>query len=255
MSSTQPKRGLFIAPFDELSDPHLLIELARAAEEQGWDGLFLWDHLVYREPVRAVIDPWVAMSAIAAHTERLTLGPLVTPVPRRRVAKLARETITLDHLSRGRLVLGVGIGNDNSGELTRFGEELDGRRRAQLLDDGLDRLVELWSGEFVPRPVQQPRIPVWVAGVWPHRRPVRRAARWDGLFPIELPDPEALATLAGEIERARDGGLHGFELVAEIGPGEDPRPWAAGGATWVLTQFGMVPREREVRETIAAGPA
>jgi alkanesulfonate monooxygenase SsuD/methylene tetrahydromethanopterin reductase-like flavin-dependent oxidoreductase (luciferase family) len=245
-------RGLFIAPFDELVDPRVMAGVAAAAEERGWDGLYVWDHIIYREPVRAVADPWIVLSAIAAATSRLRLGPLVTPLARRRVQKLARETATLDLLSGGRLTLGVGLGSDNSGELGPFGEELDPRRRAVLLDDGLDRLAAMWGGEFAPAPVQQPRIPVWVAARWPNRRPVRRAVRWDGLFPIEMPGPEALAELAHETAEARGG--EPFDLVAEIAAGEDPGPWAQAGATWVLTGFGRQPRLAEVREAIAAGP-
>jgi alkanesulfonate monooxygenase SsuD/methylene tetrahydromethanopterin reductase-like flavin-dependent oxidoreductase (luciferase family) len=247
-----PRRGLYVAPFDELSDPLLLVELAVAAEERGWDGVFVWDHIVYRDPVSAVADPWVALSAIAARTRRLRLGPLITPLSRRRAQKVARETVTLDHLSGGRLILGVGLGSP--AELARFGEVVDGRERARRLDERLERLSEFWGGEFEPRPLQRPRIPVWVAAVWPHRRPVRRALRWDGLFPIELPGPAALAELAAEIERDRHGGLSGFELVVEVSPGDDPGPWYQAGATWVLTQFGMQPRVAEVREAIAAGP-
>jgi alkanesulfonate monooxygenase SsuD/methylene tetrahydromethanopterin reductase-like flavin-dependent oxidoreductase (luciferase family) len=247
------KRGLFIAPFDELVDPRLLAELAQRAESRGWDGLFLWDHIAYPDPVRAVADPWIALSAIACATTRLRLGPMVTPVPRRRVHKLARETATLDHLSRGRLIFGVGIGSDRTGELTAFGEVLDARERAKLLDDGLERLSGYWAGEFEPLPVQRPRIPVWVAARWPSRRPVRRAARWDGLFPIEVPGPEQLAELVAEVDRARtDAGA--FDHVIEIDPGADPGPWAAAGATWVLTSFGSQPREAAVREAIEAGP-
>jgi alkanesulfonate monooxygenase SsuD/methylene tetrahydromethanopterin reductase-like flavin-dependent oxidoreductase (luciferase family) len=247
------KRGLFIAPFDELVDPRLLAELAQRAESRGWGGLFLWDHLAYPDPVRAVADPWIALSAIACATTRLRLGPMVTPVPRRRVHKLARETATLDHLSRGRLIFGVGIGSDRTGELTAFGEVLDARERAKLLDDGLERLSGYWAGEFEPLPVQRPRIPVWVAARWPSRRPVRRAARWDGLFPIEVPGPEQLAELVAEVDRARtDAGA--FDHVIEIDPGADPGPWAAAGATWVLTSFGSQPREAAVREAIEAGP-
>jgi alkanesulfonate monooxygenase SsuD/methylene tetrahydromethanopterin reductase-like flavin-dependent oxidoreductase (luciferase family) len=245
-------RGLFIAPFDELVDPRVMAGVAAAAEERGWDGLYVWDHIIYREPVRAVADPWIVLSAIAAATSRLRLGPLVTPLARRRVQKLARETATLYLLSGGRLTLGVGLGSDNSGELGPFGEELDPRRRAVLLDDGLDRLAAMWGGEFAPAPVQQPRIPVWVAARWPNRRPVRRAVRWDGLFPIEMPGPEALAELAHETAEARGG--EPFDLVAEIAAGEDPGPWAQAGATWVLTGFGRQPRLAEVREAIAAGP-
>ena len=245
-------RGLFIAPFDELVDPRVMAGVAAAAEDRGWDGLYVWDQIIYREPVRAVADPWIVLSAIAAATSKMRIGPLVTPLARRRVQKLARETATLDLLSGGRLTLGVGLGSDNSGELGPFGEELDAKKRAVLLDDGLERLVAMWGGEFEPTPVQQPRIPVWVAARWPNRRPVRRAVRWDGLFPIEMPGPEALAELAHETAQARGG--EPFDLVAEIAPGEDPGPWAQAGATWVLTGFGRQPRLAEVREAIAAGP-
>ena len=254
LSPSPPRRGLFIAPFDELVDPCLLAELAARAEERGWDGLFLWDHVLYLPPVSAVADPWVALSAIAAATTRLRLGPMVTPLSRRRVHKLARETVTLDHLSRGRLVMGVGLGSERTNELGPFGEVVDPRERARMLDDGLDRLSEYWAGEFQPLPVQRPRIPIWVAGRWPHRRPVRRAAKWDGLFPIDLPGPEQLAELAAEVDQARAAHEDPFDLVVEIPPGADAAPWQAAGATWVLTAFGSQPRESEVRDVIEAGP-
>jgi alkanesulfonate monooxygenase SsuD/methylene tetrahydromethanopterin reductase-like flavin-dependent oxidoreductase (luciferase family) len=253
-AASHVRRGLFLAPFDELSDPHVLIDLAVAAEAGGWDGVFLWDHIVHRPPVRAVSDPWVALSAIAAHTERVRLGPMVTPLSRRRVQKLARETVTLDRLSRGRLTLGVGLGASTTGELEPFGEVVHPRERARLLDAGLARLASFWGGEFEPHPVQEPRIPVWVAARWPNRRPVRRALGWDGLFPIELPGPEALAELAAEIARERPRERGPFDLVVEIEPGDDAAPWRAAGATWVLTGFGPQPRLDDVREVIAAGP-
>jgi alkanesulfonate monooxygenase SsuD/methylene tetrahydromethanopterin reductase-like flavin-dependent oxidoreductase (luciferase family) len=245
------RRGLFLAPFDELVDPWVLVELAVAAESRGWDGVFLWDHIVHRPPVRAVSDPWVVLSAIATRTEHLRLGPMVTPLSRRRVQKVARETVTLDHLSRGRFTLGVGLGSSNTAELEPYGEVVDPRERALLLDEGLGRLARFWGGEFEPRPVQQPRIPVWVAGRWPKRRPLARALEWDGFFPIELPGPEALAELAGEIAEKRSGP---FDLVVEIDAGEDALPWAQAGATWVLTGFDRQPRVAEVRGAIDAGP-
>ena len=248
------KRGLFIAPFDQLVDPRLLADLATAAEERGWDGIFLWDHIRYREPVNAVADPWVALSAIASATERLTIGPMVTPLARRRIHKLARETATLDLLSDGRLVLGVGLGSDRSGEFEDFGEATDPRERARLLDDGLERLAAYWAGEFEPRPVQRPRIPIWAASRWPNRRPLRRAARWDGLFPIELPGPDQLAELAGELAELRADPDAPFDLVVEVERGADLKPWADAGATWALTGFGREPREADVRATIEAGP-
>ena len=252
--TSRPRRGLFLAPFDELVDPWVLVELAVAAESRGWDGVFLWDHIVHRPPVSAVADPWVVLSAIATRTERLRLGPMVTPLSRRRVQKLARETLTLDHLSRGRLTLGVGLGSSNPAELEPYGEVVDPRERARLLDERLSRLAELWAGEFQPRPVQQPRIPVWVAGRWPKRRPLARALQWDGFFPIELPGPDALAELAGEIASQRPAGAGRFDLVVEIEPGEDAAPWVTAGATWVLTGFDRTPRLDEVRSAIEAGP-
>jgi alkanesulfonate monooxygenase SsuD/methylene tetrahydromethanopterin reductase-like flavin-dependent oxidoreductase (luciferase family) len=183
---------------------------------------------------------------------------MVTPIARRRVQKLARETATLDLLSRGRLTLGVGLGSDRSLEFSTFDEELDPRARAKLLDDGLGRLAKLWDGEFLPKPVQQPRIPVWAAARWPARRPLRRAAQWDGLFPIEVPAPDDLATLAAELQALREESGRAdrpFDLVAEIEPGAAARPWVEAGATWVFVGFGPVPRAAEVREVIEAGPS
>jgi alkanesulfonate monooxygenase SsuD/methylene tetrahydromethanopterin reductase-like flavin-dependent oxidoreductase (luciferase family) len=250
-----PRRGIFVAPFEELSEPALVAELAANAERRGWDGFFVWDHVAYREPVRALADPWVTLAAIAMRTERLTIGPLVTPLPRRRPHQLARETVTLDRLSRGRLVLGVGLGSGVTGEFDpdRFGEEGDPKARAKLLDDGLDRLTAYWDGEFEPRPAQRPRIPIWVAARWPRRRPLRRAARYDGLFPIDLPGPDALAELAAEVEAMREK-AGPFDLVAEMPAGVDPRPWAEAGATWCLTAFGRQPARAEVEEAIDGGP-
>jgi alkanesulfonate monooxygenase SsuD/methylene tetrahydromethanopterin reductase-like flavin-dependent oxidoreductase (luciferase family) len=248
------RRGLYLAPFGELADPNVLLGLAVHAEEHDWDGVFLWDHIRYRPPVRAVADPWVALGAIAAHTKRVRLGPLVTPLSRRRVHKVARETVTLDHLSRGRVVLGVGLGSTRNDELEPFGEVVDARERAQRLDHGLARLTEFWAGEFEPPPMQTPRIPIWVAGRWPHRRPVRRAARWDGLFPVDLPGPEALAELADEVAGQRGDDQGRFDLVIDLDPGSELGPWREAGATWILTDFGPQPQEAEVREVIAHGP-
>ena len=237
-------RGIFVAPFGELFEPRVIAELAAGAEQRGFDGFFVWDHIRYTPPTLEVADPWIAMSAIALATERLRFGPLVTPVSRRRPHKLARETVTLDHLSGGRLVLGVGLGSDNHKEFEDFEDVVEPRERARLLDEGLERLEELWR-EFAPPPVQQPRIPIWVAARWPNRRPVRRAARWDGLFPIDLPGPEAVAELRQEVEG---------DLIVENPAGTDPTPWAQAGATWCLTGFGPQPTRAEVEAAIDAGP-
>lgn len=248
------KQAIDVGPFDELADPRILAELAAAAEERGWDGFFVWDHLTYRAPVRAVADPWISLAAIACATTRLRLGPMVTPLSRRRVHKVARETVTLDLLSAGRLTLGVGLGSPRNGEFEPFGEVAEPRERARLLDQGLEDLTKYWAGEFQPVPVQRPRIPVWVAAEWPHRRPVRRALRWDGLFPTGLPSPDALAELVGEVRDARPAG-DPFDVIVDLPPGDDPGPWARAGATWVVTDFGIQPTVAEVREAIDAGPA
>jgi alkanesulfonate monooxygenase SsuD/methylene tetrahydromethanopterin reductase-like flavin-dependent oxidoreductase (luciferase family) len=248
------KHAIDVGPFDELADPRVLADLAVAAEERGWAGFFVWDHIAYRPPVRAVADPWVALAAVASATSRLRIGPMVTPLSRRRVHKLARETVTLDLLSSGRLTLGVGLGSARNGEFGPFGEVDEPRERARLLDAGLRELTRYWAGEFEPVPVQQPRIPVWVAGEWPNRRPVRRALRWDGLYPIGLPGPEALADLVGEIRQSRPAG-DPFDVVVDLPPGDDPDPWARAGATWSVTDLGSHPGLARVRDVIAAGPA
>jgi alkanesulfonate monooxygenase SsuD/methylene tetrahydromethanopterin reductase-like flavin-dependent oxidoreductase (luciferase family) len=240
------KRGIFLAPFDELADPRLIAELARDAERARFDGFFLWDHVAYREPVEAILDPWVCMAAVAAATERLLIGPLITPPARRRIHKLARESATLDLLSGGRFVFGAGLGSDNSGEFSKFGEEADPRARAQLLDDGLAELQRYWDGAFLPKPAH--RIPIWLAARWPNRRPVRRAARFDGIFPIDLPGPEALAELAAEVPPPP------FDIVVTNPVDADAEPWAQAGATWCLTGFSNQPRLDDVRAAIAAGP-
>ena len=253
-AAVSAKRGIFVAPFAELSEPRVLAELAGATEAAGFDGFFLWDHVRYSPADLAVADPWVALAAVACATERVQIGPLVTPLSRRRVTKLARETVTLDRLSGGRLVLGVGLGSDNHGELGPLGEVSDPRERARLLDDGLTRLAELWGGEFEPRPVQRPRIPVWVGARWPNRPPLRRAARWDGVFPVDLAEPEQLAELVAVMRELRDPSAGPFEVVVTGPPERDLAPWEDAGATWCLTGFGSQPRAADVHEAIAAGP-
>jgi alkanesulfonate monooxygenase SsuD/methylene tetrahydromethanopterin reductase-like flavin-dependent oxidoreductase (luciferase family) len=239
------RRGIFIAPFDELCEPQLVAELARDAEAAGWDGFFVWDHIRYSAPAEAVADPWIVLSAVAVATERVKIGPMVTPIARRRPHKLARETVTLDHLSQGRLVLGVGLGGDRHGEFEPFGDPADPVERGRLLDAGLEKLDEYWGGGLQPPPVQRPRIPVWVAARYPNRRPVRRAARWDGLFPIDLPGPDELTELVAEVPKRE-----GYEIVVSEPAGTDPAPWEAAGATWLLTGFGSTPSADEVLAAI-----
>ena len=188
--------------YGEYSNPALMVELACEAEIAGWDAFFLWDAILFMEGFnRPIGDPWIMLAAIASRTKRIRLGPMVTPVARRRPWKLARETATLDNLSEGRLILGVGLGYPQDAEFEHFGEEGDAKIRAGKLDEGLEILVGLWSGTpfeyhgrhfhiretvFLPRPTQKPRIPIWVGGYWPNKAPFRRAARWDGIFPGRL---------------------------------------------------------------------
>ena len=261
-------RGLFVPPFDALSEPSVCADLARDAEAAGWDGFFVWDHLLYSEPVRAIADPWIVCAAVALATERIEFGPMVTPLSRRRTQVLARQAVSLDRLSHGRLVLGFGLGDDGPlGELSSFGDETDARARARLLDEGLDLLRGLLSGEpidgpgltrkvqFLPTPVRPGGIPIWVGGRYPNTGPLRRAARHDGAFVISIPGPEDLAKVKEDLADARPSGLAPAELIIDLPAEEDPLPWAAAGATWVLTRIGPYAIDLEQAQlTIRDGP-
>lgn len=267
--------GLYIPLFDELADPALVARLAAEAEGAGWDGFFVWDHIRYREPVVDVADTQIALAAIATATERIRLGPLVTPLARRRPAKVARETATLDRLSGGRVVLGVGLGSDEfAQEYVITGEELDATRRAEMLDESLEILRAAWSGEpvrhrgehytvdgtrFMPRPVQRPGVPVWVAGVAGKRRPLRRAARYQGYFPIRLQHPDELAQSVSDLKALRTQSAvdpaEQYDVVVELDPGSDPAPYAAAGATWGVVAFPWnAVSVDQVRGVIREGP-
>lgn len=252
--SPTTRRGIFVAPFGELSEPALVAELAVEAEAAGWDGFFLWDHVAYRDPVTHIADPWITLAAIATRTSRVTIGPLVTPLPRRRPHQLARETATLDRLSGGRLVLGIGVGSENTDEFKvdgdgSFGEEPDMKIRGTMLDEALALLRGYWDGGFEPRPVNG--IPVWAAARYPARpRPLRRAARCDGLFPIDQSEPDQLREMLAELTELR-GSLDSYDVAVTNPPGTDPGPWADAGATWCLTGFGVEPTAAEVRAAIS----
>src|ERR671930_123073 len=208
------RSGLFLPPFDALADPAVVARLSADAEEAGWHGVFLWDNLRYVEPVVEVADPWITLAAMAVATERIRLGPMVTPLARRRPVKVARETATLDRLSGGRLTLGVGLGSDRfGGEFSITGEEVDDKRRARMLDEALPILTAAWSGEpvhhrgehytvdgmqFLPRPVQRPGIPVWVGGYYGRRAPLRRAAHHQGFVAVGLEHPDQLAEIVAD---------------------------------------------------------
>jgi alkanesulfonate monooxygenase SsuD/methylene tetrahydromethanopterin reductase-like flavin-dependent oxidoreductase (luciferase family) len=135
--------GINVPNFGDYNRPRVLADLAESAEEAGWDGFFIWDHMVGETPF---CDPTVALSAIALLTDRIRLGAMITPLPRRRPWKVAREMVSLDHLSGGRVIMGVGLGNPPT-EYSKLGEEPGARARAEKLDESLEIITGLWSGE------------------------------------------------------------------------------------------------------------
>lgn len=246
-----------------------LAELAREAEAAGWDGFFLWDH-VAPDPRLPTVDPWVALTAVALATERVRIGALVTPLPRRRPQVVARSAVSLDRLSGGRLVFGAGSGSGRPSEWGAFGEATDVRVRGEQLDEALEVLLGLWSGEpfrfagrhhrveeacFLPPPLQRPRIPIWVAAYWPKRRPLRRAARFDGMFPLfrknEPPDeqPRLLAEALAFVRsvRASDAPFDVVHCEPPVARRDHARAGARvqafrdAGATWWLER--LVPED------------
>jgi alkanesulfonate monooxygenase SsuD/methylene tetrahydromethanopterin reductase-like flavin-dependent oxidoreductase (luciferase family) len=268
------RHGLYVAPFGELADVRELAAMAALAEGHGWDGFFVWDHVMTFDGLE-VADPWIALTAVALATERMRLGAMVTPLARRRPWDVARQVAVLDRLSDGRMVFGAGLGGDSRRELTAFGEERDPRARAALLDEALELVVELWAGEPVtrdgtafaldralvrPTPLQEPRPPVWLGCVWPNRRPLVRAARYDGAFPVSHSrsltgeDVRALLEVVAE-HRAADAGPFDVVLVNHRRPGAARlAELGEAGATWWLQGFGERPRLADVQDAAAAGP-
>jgi alkanesulfonate monooxygenase SsuD/methylene tetrahydromethanopterin reductase-like flavin-dependent oxidoreductase (luciferase family) len=279
------RTGIFVPNLAEFADPRRLADLARQAEDAGWDGFFVWDHVVFAYGEPDVADPWVLLTAAALATERIRIGPMVTPVARRRSGTLARQATSLDVLSGGRLVFGAGLGFTLAAEFGTWGDSVEPPVIAERLDEGLDLLTQLWSGELVnftgrhltatnvtfrPSPVQRPRPPIWIGCDWPNRRPLRRAARWDGVAPM-IADPHdgswnptaasvsALVAVVSEYRESDDpfdvvitgrtdagSPRVAAQTVAEI---------AAAGATWWLEGFRPAPGEYELaRKRIEAGP-
>lgn len=204
--------GLDISPVGDWGNPRIVAELARLAEQSGWDGVFVEDYVFFHDGSDAY-DPWITLAAIALATERITLATMVTPLPRRRIWKVAAEAMTIDHLSGGRMALGVGLGDPNSADNRAVGEASDDRTRAEILDESLKVLAMLWTGEPVtfhgdhvtiteatmrPRPVQRPRIPVWVGGCYQRRGPRERAMRWDGACLYAIPPDQGWRDLTAD---------------------------------------------------------
>lgn len=265
-------------------DVRTVLELAREAEEAGWDGVFYWDGICI-EGAGLMYDPWAVLAVMAVRTQRVRIGAIITPVSRRRPWKLARETLTVDHLSSGRLIVPVGLGALDDAGFGKVGEPTDRRTRAELLDEGLDILTGLWSGEpfryngkhyhldemtFMPAPVQTPRIPIWVVGAWPSEKSMRRVLKYDGLLPNVLRKdgasgditPEEIRAMAAYVREHREASTP-FDIVMEgETPGDDlaqaaeqVRPYAEAGATWWNESMWSAGGEPErVRARIRQGP-
>ena len=254
-------------------DPRTQADLAAEAEAAGWDGVFTWDGIAIGEA--ETYDPWVILAALAMRTERVTLGAIVTPPARRRPWKLARAATTLERLSGGRLVLPVGLGALDDGAFGNVGEPTDARTRAELLDESLDILVGLWSGEpfgyagrhyrfgpmtFRPTPIQRPRIPIWVVAIPTSEASMARALRFDGIV-SQAAETEGLAEIAAIVRTRRAPGDGPFEIVAQGSTPPDAdrarevvAPWAEAGATWWLDADWEGATVESIRRRIAAGP-
>jgi hypothetical protein len=270
-------------------DVHTIPELAEKVEAAGWDAVFIPDCIsieTEQYPATEWYDPWVLLAVIAVRTRRVRFGTMLTPLSRRRPWKVARETVTLDRLSKGRLILPVGLGaaGDDAG-FYKVGEAMDRKTRAKLLDESLEIITGLWSGQqfsyegehyhvrgmtLLPPPVQSPRIPTWVVGAWPRTKSMQRVLRYDGLLPNKLDQDGRLAEIAPAdiqamktyIDEHRTSDIP-FDIVWEgRTPGEDRekgaaivRKWQEAGVTWWLeAMWESDVTMDDVRERIEQGP-
>lgn len=272
--------GLSLPTGGECGDPRFLVELAERGEAAGWDGIFLEDYVLYQgDPAMPTCATWVALAAMATRTARVRLGVSVTPLTRRRPWNVAREAAGVDQLSGGRVILGVGLGDLGDSvvmdaSFSRFGEERDARLRGEMLDEGLEILAGLWTGEpftfrgkhftveevtFLPRPVQQPRIPIWIGGGYPNPRPTRRAARWDGsclyrdkTHTLSPDDVRAIRANAGD--RPYDVAVGGAPRREDWDEQREyVRAVAGAGATWFV-EWVPPAGAATMREAVERGP-
>ncbi len=275
------KHGIFLPPFDDLAEPRRVARLAADAEQAGWDGFYLWDHML-AEPGMAVAEAWTTLAAIAMTTQRVRIGAMVTPLARRRPWVLARQIATLDRLCGGRLDVGIGLGDDGWREFSAFGDEASPRTRGELLDESLEIIQDLLSGNEVARagrhfsidtapvlpvPVQDP-VPFWAAVRWPNRKPLARAARLQGCFPIfagsgQLPPPPGAADLAElRAELAGLGAPRSLDVAVRVSLhqlADAARPEAAAalaeaGVTWLLEAFAPGQDAAEIEAYVRSGP-
>jgi len=272
--------GVFLPPFAEFAEPNRVVALSQQVEESSWDGLFLWDHML-AAPGMPVADPWVIMAAVATVTQRIRLGALVTPLPRRRPWVLSRQLATLDQLSDGRLIGGIGLGDDGWSEFSSFGEAADPIIRGQMLDEALELIQRFLSGEAVsfhgrhyvvdsppllPRPRQDP-LPIWGAVRWPNRKPLARIAKLDGCFPIfatsgGLPPPAPADVAALHAQLVDLGARSDIDIAVRCAlsledPCAVPETVAAlehAGVTWILEGFPPGAAPERVASVVSNGP-
>ena len=278
----------FVIPGGEIVT---LVELAREAEEAGWDGVFIPDCIYIDselDPMMPAFDPWVMLGAMATRTQHIKLGTMITPLSRRRPWKVARETMTIDQLSHGRLILPVGLGALDDAGFGKVGEATDRKTRAQLLDESLEIITGLWSGKpfhydgrhyhlqemvFLPPPVQTPRIPIWVVGAWPREKSMQRVVQYDGLLPNKLNDDGTMGEITPQDIRAMKAYITErrtlktpFDIIWEgQTPGADRAqgaaqvaPWIEAGITWWMESMwpspDFHPTLDDVRARIQQGP-
>ncbi|HVB23306.1 MAG TPA: LLM class flavin-dependent oxidoreductase [Ktedonobacteraceae bacterium] len=272
-------------------DARTIADLAHDAEEAGWDGVFIWDCMFIKRDKpedEATYDPWIALAAIAMRTARVRIGTMITPLSRRRPWKVARETVTLDHLSHGRMILPVGLGTLDDGGFSKVGEVTDRKQRAHILDESLDILTGLWSGQpfsyegthyqvqemtFTPPPVQSPRIPIWVVGAWPRMQSMQRTLRYDGIIPARMhPDgsfadttPADIQSLKSYVTKQRSQQTP-FDIIIEGETSGDDlekamtivQPYIEAGITWWLESVWSTPETQGgaagMRTRIKQGP-
>jgi alkanesulfonate monooxygenase SsuD/methylene tetrahydromethanopterin reductase-like flavin-dependent oxidoreductase (luciferase family) len=272
--------GLFLPPFAEFAEPQRVLALSKRAEDAGWDGLFLWDHML-AAPGMAVADPWVMMAAVAAVTSRIRVGALVTPLPRRRPWVLSRQMATLDQLSDGRLIGGIGLGDDGWSEFSSFGEAVDPIVRGQMLDEALELVQRFFTGEpvsytgrhyvvhsqaLLPKPRQAP-LPIWGACRWPNRKPLARIAKLQGCFPIFAtsgalppPDPADIRELRGALtdlgaDPAIDIAVRcALSLEDPAGVPDNVAALEQSGVTWMLEGFPPGEPPDRVMSVVSEGP-
>ncbi len=272
--------ALDVAPLGELADPEVLVRLGRSLEAAGWDGFSIWDSLGVSMGTEAP-DPFVVLAGVAAATTHLELLASVIALPRRRPQLVAQSAGTLDRLSGGRLVLGIGAGGDER-DYTAFGDEFAASRRIASMDESATIVDRLLRGETLthrgsaytvdgvsvgPRPVRQPRPPIWMGAF--RRGGIRRAAHWDGWIAVTVGDdgvsmvmsPALLADRLAMVRSEREAaGLAGLPFeVAVFGQtglgGHTPADYEAAGATWWLESVSpMRGSLADIMRLVEAGP-